>query len=261
MKYSDEELIRLVILNPGFGIDRFLKVIYPGSDADKRGRNRYYLTQLLIEYKEEYDDDLYELIQSTEYSTTVTEAEYLRITGKNSLPRGRGRGTGSRLSRAQGGGYHNFIELSPQNFQWGEILPVQERTEHSNFDNEKFRLRMYSNIKLRNFRKMWEAYQLVLPIESPTLVSKYLDGDSPNAVNKWVPKMLEYSDNNILEEWFEVIETLRVIEKNNHFLDKEIMIVFRGTFEEYVKDPINNEKPSKEDIFWVFNQLMDEFDR
>ncbi len=39
------------------------------------------------------------------------------------------------------------------------------------------------------------------------------------------------------------------------------MIVFRGTFEEYVKDPINNEKPSKEDIFWVFNQLMDEFDR
>ena len=29
-------------------------------------------------------------------------------------------------------------------------------------------------------------------------------------------------------------------------------------FEDYVKDPINTEKPSKEDIFWVFNQLIEE---
>ncbi|MDC0962840.1 hypothetical protein OAR96_01850 [Euryarchaeota archaeon] len=268
MKYSDEELIQLTILNPGFGINRLLKVIFPSSDSDKRQRKRYDLIQLFNEYKEEFDENLYDLIQDPDYSTMVTENEYKQITGEKYLPQGRymGRST-SRTSKASDGfgkGYNSRggaqanIPLPPQDFDWGDILPIYERID-SNSREDNFLLRVYSNIKLRDFRKMWDAYQLVLPVKSPTLVSKYLDGDSPNSVIKWIPKMLEYNNENILEEWFEVIETLRIIEGNNALDDKELKVMFRGTFEDYVKDPINNEKPSKEDIFWVFNQLIEEF--
>ena len=82
MKYSDEELIQLTILNPGFGINRLLKVIYPSSDSDKRQRKRYDLIQLFNEYKEEFDENLYDLIQDPDYSTMVTENEYKQITGE-----------------------------------------------------------------------------------------------------------------------------------------------------------------------------------
>ena len=82
MKYTDDELIQLVSLNPGFGLDRMIKQILPDSDADKRRDIRYDIIQLLAEYKKEFGDDLYAEIQNPDYSTTVTEAEYLRITGK-----------------------------------------------------------------------------------------------------------------------------------------------------------------------------------
>ena len=269
MKYSDEELIQLAILNPGFGINRFLKVLHPDSDADKRRRKRYHLIQLFDEYKEEFNEDLFDIIQDPDNLTMVTEKQYKKITGEKYLPQGRYMGRSasrtSKLSEGYGKGYNTRgdaqanIPLPPQDFHWGDILPVDQRTAHTNFDDKKFMLRVYSNIKLRDFRKMWEAYQLVLPVKSPTLVSKYLDGDSPNAVIKWIPKMLEYHEKDIVEDWFEVTETLRIIEGNNALNDKELKTMFRGTFEDYVKDPINTEKPSKEDIFWVFNQLIEEF--
>ena len=269
MKYSDEELIQLAILNPGFGIDRFLKVLHPASDGDKRRRKRYYLIQLFDEHKEEFNEDLFDIIQDPDYSTMVTEKQYKQITGEKYLPQGRymGRSTSrtSKISEGYGKGYNTRgdaqanIPLPPQDFHWGDILPVEQRTAHTNFDNEKFMLRVYSNIKLRDFRKMWKSYQFVLPVISPTTVSRYLDGDSPIAVSKWIPIMLDYNDNNVLEEWLEVVETLRIIEQNNDLLDAETMVIFRATFEEYVKDPINNEKPTKEDIFWVFNQLKGEY--
>ena len=51
MKYTDDELIQLVSLNPGFGLDRMIKQILPDSDADKRRDIRYDIIQLLAEYK------------------------------------------------------------------------------------------------------------------------------------------------------------------------------------------------------------------
>ena len=265
--YSDEELIQLVILNPGFGIDRLLKKIY--SNKNKRlAEKRFYLVELLNNYKEEYGEDLFEMIQTTDYSKMVTEKKYKEITGEKYVPKGSGRSTsrGSKLSKGYGLG-HNLkfdhlpnIQLHPQNFDWGEVVPLDKKTSTEyDYENAKSRLRLYSNIKLRDFRKMWDAYQLVLPVKSPTLVSKYLYFDTPNAVIKWIPKMLEYHEKDILEDWFEVTETLRIIEGNNALNDKELKVMFRGTFEDYVKDPINTEKPSKEDIFWVFNQLIEEF--
>ena len=58
--YSDEELIQLVNLNPGFGIDRLLKKIYPNIQK-KLPERRFYLVKLLNHNKEEYGEDLYEI--------------------------------------------------------------------------------------------------------------------------------------------------------------------------------------------------------
>ena len=264
MKYTDDELIQLISLNPGFGLDRMIKQILPDSDADKRREIRYDIIQLLAEYKNEFGDDLYAEIQNPDYSTRVTEAEYLRITGKKYLPKGRGRGTGPRLSRSQGGGIHTFIELPPQIFEWGDISKPQERgTEHywdrysteSRANDVKSRLLFYSPVKLRNFKEIWSAYQYVLPVEDYSLVSRFVDDCSRNVIVKWLPRMKQFNELGILEEWLEITEQIKTIEESGNFPDKEARLAFRGTFEEYVKRPEENEAPSKEDIFWVFNEL------
>ena len=256
MKYTDDELIQLISLNPGFGLDRMIKQILPDSDADKRRDIRYDIIQLLAEYKKEFGDDLYAEIQNPDYSTRVTEAEYLRITGKKYLRKG--------LSRSQGGGNHTFIDLPPQIFDWGDISKPQERgTEHywdrysteSRASDVKSRLLFYSPVKLRNFKEIWSAYQYVLPVEDYSLVSRFVDDCSRNVIVKWLPRMKQFNELGILEEWLEITEQIKTIEENGNFPDKEARLAFRGTFEEYVKRPEENEAPSKEDIFWVFNEL------
>ena len=255
MKFSDDEIIELAWLNPGFGIDRLINQIYP--ESGKLRKLRYELTVLMNIYLNETGEDVYSSLQNPEYIKWVTHHEYVKITGKN-IPKGFGRKgksigkSGDKKSRA------SLVPLPPQRFNWGEITSFSEREETASTDAsniQDFKIK-YTQIKLRDFRKMWDSYQFVLPVESPTLVSKYLDGVSVNAVIKWVSIMCDYFENNVLEEWFEVTEILMAIEKNNTSVNKRLMIVFRGTFEEYIKDPIHNEPPSKEDIFWVFNQLI-----
>ena len=117
-KYTDKEMIELVALNPGFGLDRMLRVLYPKSKSINR--IRYRITMLLKEYQDVFGQDLYELIQSPDYSTQVTEAEFLRITGKKYLPPGYGRSTGvKRKKKSAGGGKNKYIPLPPQDFNWG----------------------------------------------------------------------------------------------------------------------------------------------
>ena len=36
------------------------------------------------------------------------------------------------------------------------------------------------------------------------------------------------------------------------------MADFRGIFRDYINDPISNEAPSVDDIFWVYNMLLSE---
>lgn len=255
MKYSDNEIIELISLNPGYGIDRFVNKIYPKRQSLEQ--SRYELTMIMNDYLDNTGEDLFSELQNPEYIKWVSHHDFVKITGKN-IPKGFGRKgnstgkTGNKKSKA------SLVPLPPQDFFWGKIIPVYEREEKSSFEAQNiydFRIQ-YSLIKLRQFRKIWDAYQLVLPVKSPTLVSKYLDDVSVNAVVKWIPLMCDYFENNVLEEWFGVTETLLAIEENNKSIENELMIIFRGTFEDYVKDPINNPPPSKEDIFWVFNQLI-----
>ena len=105
-KYTEKEIIELARMNPGFGLLRMVTELYPskkGKQVNNRDRITNDIMLILNEHKERSGEDLFALLQSTEFSTTVTEAEYLKRTGRKYLPKGRGRGTGSRLSRSQVG--------------------------------------------------------------------------------------------------------------------------------------------------------------
>ena len=204
-KYTDEEIIELARLNPGYGILRMVSELYPrkkSKGSSNRDRIANDIIFILQEHKEESGEDLFELLQSTEFSTKVTEAEYLRRTGRNRLPKGRGRGTGSRLSRAQGGGYHTFIELPPQEFNWGEIMQGSERDAHAPSLNP---LREYSILNLHHpFREYWEMW---MDGYSRAEIAREHDGNN-STVGKWVNLMIEIDNEEGLEEWLEIVELL-----------------------------------------------------
>lgn len=210
-KYTAEEIIELARLNPGFGLLRMLPELYPtqkGKQVNNRERITNDIILILQEHKEESGEDLFDLLQSTEFSTTVTEAEYLKRTGRKYLPKGRGRGTGSRLSRSQGGGHHTFIELPPQEFNWGEIVPESERDTHI---SRGAPLREYSILNLHHpFREYWDMWE---DGYSRAEIAREHDGNIPK-VGKWINLMIELDNKGGLEEWLEIVELLNFFEKD-----------------------------------------------
>jgi transposase-like protein len=128
-KYTDDEIILLVRQNPGFGIERFCKKLYPKTKSV--AELRYLVTMLLNEHFTEKGEDLYDLLQDPDFSTLVSENEYRRITGKN-IPSGYGRSggrnrAGQRINRDV---RHKMtmIPIPPQEFNWGYISSSEVRT-------------------------------------------------------------------------------------------------------------------------------------
>ncbi|SVC75855.1 uncharacterized protein METZ01_LOCUS328709, partial [marine metagenome] len=157
-KYTDDEIIQLVRQNPGYGLLRMVSELYPTKNSrPTRDKNRIVDDMMFIfqEHNEQTGEDPFDLIQSTEFSTMVTEAEYLKRTGKKYLPKGAGRTTGKRKKRSEGGGQQNFLALPPQRFNWGEIEPAESRPSHI----EKGFKHEYTILNLRfPFSKFWEMW-------------------------------------------------------------------------------------------------------
>ena len=118
-KYSDEEIVELIIQNPGFGLEELLKILYSKSKSKSWQRHR--IMQLLEDYKEYFNEDLYAHLQDPEYVKWITKAEYKKITGSKYLPKGyagKGSSGGSKANPLAG---QALVPLTPQNFNWGEI--------------------------------------------------------------------------------------------------------------------------------------------
>jgi hypothetical protein len=130
-KYSDEEIITLVKLNPGYGIRRFVDMLYPNSKQNRE--YRFMITMLLNDYLNESGIDLYELLQSSDYSTLVTRNEYIKITGRKHVPNGLGQSKGGRTSalKRKGQNLLKEIRLPPQEFDWGGIESGEIRNHRS----------------------------------------------------------------------------------------------------------------------------------
>ena len=123
-KYSDEELIGLAFINRSYGFDRFTKFL---------GVRRNFVMDLFLEFKEFTggEEDPLGCLQDPSNHKLVSEHEYKNITGKTRVPKGAGRATGGRPSKASESygtgrksvGDHRDISLPPQEFNWGDFSP------------------------------------------------------------------------------------------------------------------------------------------
>ena len=132
-KYSDEELIELAFINPGYGFERFAKFL---------GVRRNFVLDLFLQFKEFTggEEDPFGCLQDPSNHTLVSENEYKEITGKSRVPKGTGRATGGRPSKASESygtgrksvGDHRDILLPPQEFNWGDFSPkMWDDRQHS----------------------------------------------------------------------------------------------------------------------------------
>ncbi len=118
-RFSDEEVIRLAELNPGFGLRRFIHVLYPNTH--KFSEKKYEFTILFNDFRDFCGIDLIDILEDPDYSTLVPRDVYLQITGEKRLPVGYGRSTGghsSKPSRKKPVGVQIKVPLPPQEFNW-----------------------------------------------------------------------------------------------------------------------------------------------
>ena len=81
-------------------------------------------------------------------------------------------------------------------------------------------------------------------------------GISKSWLLKLIDRMNNYDQDGILDEWITVIDTMYKVQTHRgkgHF-DDELMAEFRGIFKHYVENPVMTEKPTVEDIVWVYNR-------
>jgi len=128
-KYTDEEIFSLARNNQGFGIDGFVKKLYPNSN--RKSRMKYRFMEMFQELKDETGEDLYAHLQDPDFIIMVTEYEYRRITGRNQVPKGYGRSLGGRTNNKtrneEKGTPQVRVPLQPQIFNWSNHKRPDER--------------------------------------------------------------------------------------------------------------------------------------
>ena len=119
-KYTDEELIELVYLNPGYGLKRFMDLL---------GITKKFLFDLSMDYKDftQGEEDLIAILQDESHGRMVSRKEYFEITGNERVPKGAGASTGGRVPKPDRVGVKGRllkdVYLPPQIFYWGSVKP------------------------------------------------------------------------------------------------------------------------------------------
>lgn len=129
--YSDDELVQLMFLNPGFGFRRFMKEVSGKTDTDRSLRR---LLDIIEIVKETKGVDLYAHLQNPDLMETVPVIDWYEHSGTSYSPKGQGRSTGQGSSRRQmtdrrKAGARNVgrrIKVSLLEFNWGNITPYDE---------------------------------------------------------------------------------------------------------------------------------------
>jgi len=249
-KYTEEEIIQLVRQNPGYGLLRMISELYPkkdGRQSDNRSRVAQDILIILQDHEEQTGEKLYDLIQSNEFSTVVTEAEYREITGVKYLPPGYGRATGRRRTKVSAGGSpQGFIPLPPQEFNWGEIEPAESRPSHI----ERFKSK-YTTLNLRfPFSKFWEMW---MDGYSRGEISRELEIHY-QTVQKWVNRMIIFDEQETLDEWLEVVDLVtwfnedRGLSSIEEEKDDSVMLFIHSIVDDYLVSPGDEERPDLKEL-------------
>jgi len=250
LKFNPDDIIQLALNNAGYGFKEFVKKM-TGEDKYKSEVVSQILRIFEI-HESETEISIYNLLQDTSNHTIVSLPRYLEITGKKYPPSGFG-GAGGRTPKPQRKGLMNRnvkIPLPPQNFNWLNISPDGSRivvegrgkTNHWKLiDIKKFQL--YYEVEMKTIEQIMEIMDL-----------------SKTWTLQLIKRMEIYDQENVLEDWVDVIDSMYKVEQHRekgHFED-EIMAEFRGIFRNYVDNPVETEKPSVDDVYWVYNQLLAE---
>ena len=254
-KYDPDDIIKLALANPGFGFRRFVKKIYAKGGPSSES----VILRLFEIHKHETSVDLFGIIQDTSKIRMVTEKEYRRITGRDYVPKGYGRNTGGRPSKAnvgfgkgtynQGDGSAN-IPLPPQHFDWLEF-------SQGIIEN------LPSGIHSANISLLYDFEEVVRMNQEVGVSTREISartGVSEIKIKKLFSRMTEYDGYGAATHWLAVMGHLWKIQQHrgmDHRND-ELMMDLRSIFLEYERDPVNVEAPSIEDINWVYLELLSE---
>ena len=117
---------------------------------------------------------------------------------------------------------------------------------------------------LLNYREIWDKLQTS---PSRKIASEELD-ISYNKISQIDRKLNHYFEEGALDDWLRVTEILGSIQRQrrrnlgilleatfDHRHDR-LLMELRQIFVEYVRDPVNNEPPTNEEINWVYQELV-----
>lgn len=112
-KYSDEELIELAFLNPGYGFKRFIEYL---------GVTGSFVLDLFIQFKEftQGKEDPMATLNDPDYVSWVTKEEYRRVIGG---PPPRGYAKKGKARKANLDAKQALVPVPPINFNWGPFEP------------------------------------------------------------------------------------------------------------------------------------------
>jgi len=257
MDYSEDEIIKLVEYNLGYTMTRFVMNIYNIRDrtSEKLYRIEIIFLKFFDEMKKERNINLLDMLEDTSILERIDKHEW-RLRKKKIVP-------GSWTSNKN----HYGKKIWYPDFVWNDIIALHLRDNSHKIDiskkivntqSEKIDISEFSRIKIKNFRKLWNDRNWTY-ISNASLAR---DADDWNEIQiaKWMKKMKKYHEVGVLDEWFRVTETISKIENQrgmNHIED-ELMFGLRAILSPFLKDPINEETPSEEDIYWIFNELLNE---
>jgi hypothetical protein len=251
-KYTEEEIIQLIRQNPGYGLLRMISELYPKKDGRQtRNRNRIAQDILIIleDHEKETGENLYDLIQSTDYSRMVTENDYLRITGSKNIPSGHGRRGSASGAKSNRDVRHKdtMIALPPQIFEWGAVEPAESRPSHI----EKGFKPEYTILNLRfPFSKFWEMW---MDGYSRGEISRELE-IRYRTVQKWLNRMIIFDEQETLDEWLEVVELVtwfnedRGLSSIEEERDDSVMLFIHSIVDAYLLSPEDEERPDLKEL-------------
>lgn len=135
-KVSDEDIVYLILLNPGCGIERLRKELakFLGQKKKSHGVSKTRIVDVCEYYKLESGVDLYSILQNPDYMQSVHAGDYLRKTGKKYLPPGQGINTGNRtaLKHYRNGsmsglkGHARHVRVDLREFNWGRLAQSED---------------------------------------------------------------------------------------------------------------------------------------
>lgn len=257
--FHPDDIIRLARANPGFGFRRFLKELYGKNNRTAMGGGRESQVLRLFDiHMQETDEDLFGILQDPSNHRLVSEHEYRNITGRSRVPRGSGRATGGRPSKASESygtgsknvGEHRDIPLFPQEFNWLDVeeVPDDEFVDGRGSTSHRTLLDCRAIIRMNDVDMLTESQ-----ISERT-------GYSERIVSRFLKNLIRYDQHGVANDWIRVQSFLwdAQTERGGDHLSDEIMMDLRGIFRDYLEDPINIEAPTDEDLHWVFDQLKSE---